>query len=171
MTTAPARARRSMLPKWIALNGVSLGTNTSLRCSFSVTSAARSISDRDAPTAIAESVPIEQGQTIIPEVFAEPDAGGAPLSSFENTSTYDAQPSIPTASRSASIDSIPDSVANNRIPYLETMSETGRCADVSAWSRRTAYGAPDAPVIPTTIGGTALIRTTARPEQSRGIEC
>src|SRR4051812_48090770 len=160
-----------MLPRWIALSGVSRGTRMSFRRSLSVTSAARSISDREAPTAIAESVPIEQGQTIIPEVFAEPDAGGAPLSSFENTSTYDAQPSIPTASRRASIDSIPDSVASNRIPYLETMSETGRCAAVSAWSSRTAYGAPDAPVIPTTIGGTALIGTASRPEQSLGIEC
>src|SRR4051812_32253742 len=160
-----------MFPRWIALSGVSRGTRTSFRCSLSVTSAARSIRDLDAPAAIAERVPIEHGHTIIPEVFAEPDAGGAPLSSFENTSTYDAQPSIPTASRSASIESIPDSVDNNRIPYLETMSETGRCAAVSAWSSRTAYGAPDAPVIPTIIGGTALIGTTARPEQSLGIEC
>jgi hypothetical protein len=47
-----------------------------------VTSAARSISEREAPTEIADSVPIEQGQTIIPAVREDPDAGGAPRSSF-----------------------------------------------------------------------------------------
>src|SRR5207237_3433122 len=135
----------------IALSGVSLGTSTSFRCSFNVTSAALSISDLDAPTAIAESVPIEQGQTIIPAVRADPDAGAAPRSSFEKTSTYEAHASMPTASRSVSIESIPASVANRRIPYFDTIRETGRCAAVTAWSSLTAYGAPEAPVIPKTI--------------------
>src|SRR5205085_1387673 len=143
-------------------SGVSRGTSTNLRCSFSVTSAARSISERDAPTAIADRVPIEQGQTIMPAARDEPDAGAAPRSSFEKTSTYDAQASIPTVSRKESIDSIPASVASNRIPYLETTNETGRCAAVSAWSSLTAYGAPEAPVIPKTIGAIALTATTFR---------
>src|SRR4051812_34349520 len=133
----------------------------SFRPSFRVTSAARSISDLDAPTEIADSVPIEHGHTTIPAVRAEPDAGGAPRSSFEKTSTYDAHASIPTASCRASIDSIPDSVASRRIPYLDTISDTGRCAAVSAWSRRTAYGAPDAPVTPKTIGGAVVISASA----------
>jgi hypothetical protein len=111
---------------------------------------------------MADSVPIEHGHTIIPDVRAEPDAGAAPRSSLEKTSTYDAQASMPTVSRSASIDSIPDSVASSRSPYLDTINETGRCAAVSAWSSRTAYGAPDAPVIPTTIGGVLVIAATAR---------
>src|ERR671929_924444 len=125
----------------------------SLRCSLRVTSAARSIRERDAPTAIADSVPIEHGHTIMPEVFADPEAGAAPRSSLENTSTYEAQASMPTASRRASIDSIPDSVASSRMPYFDTISDTGRCAAVSACNNLTAYGAPDAPVMPTTIGG------------------
>src|SRR3954467_3806532 len=150
-----------MLPRWMALRGVSRGTNTSFRPSFSVTSAARSISDLEAPTEIADSVPIEHGQTTIPAVRAEPDAGGAPPPSLENPSTYDAHASIPTASRNASIASMPDSVASNRKPYFETISEIGRWAAVSAWRSRTAYGAPDAPVIPTTIGGVALIAAAA----------
>src|SRR6266550_5986503 len=151
-----------MLPRWIALNGVSRGTRISLRCSLRVTSAARSISDLDAPTAIADSVPIEHGQTIIPAVRAEPEAGAAPRSSLEKTSTYDAHASIPTVSRRASIDSIPASVASRRSPYLETIKETGRCAAVSTCNNLTAYGAPDAPVIPTTIGGVELIAADAR---------
>src|SRR4051812_26565720 len=162
MTTAPALARRSMLPRWIALSGVPRGTRISFRPSFNVTSAARSIKDLDAPTEIADSVPIEHGQTTMPAVRADPDAGGAPRSSLEKTSTYDAHASIPTASRSASVDSIPDSVANKRIPYFDTISDTGQCAAVSAWSSLTAYGAPDAPVIPTTIGGVTLIAAAAQ---------
>src|SRR3954470_15747912 len=113
----------------------------SFRPSLRVTSAARSIKDLDAPTEIADSVPIEHGQTTIPAVRAEPDAGGAPRSSLENTSTYDAHASIPTVSRSASIASMPDSVASTRKPYFETISEIGRWAAVSAWRSRTAYGA------------------------------
>ena len=69
---------------------------------------------------------------------------------------------MPTVSRSASIESIPASVANIRSPYFDTISETGRWAAVSACSRRTAYGAPEAPVIPTTIGGVVLTAATSR---------
>jgi hypothetical protein len=98
----------------------------SFRLSFNVTSAARSINDRDAPTEIADNVPIEHGHTIIPAVNADPDAGGAPRSSLEKVSTQESQPSFPTAVRSASIDPIPDSVSSNRNPYFETMSDTGR---------------------------------------------
>ena len=64
-----------MFSRWIALSGVSRGTRISVRRSLSATSAARSTSERDVPTAIAESVPIEHGQITIPAVRAEPDAG------------------------------------------------------------------------------------------------
>src|SRR5439155_9250187 len=146
----------------MALSGVSRGTRISFRLSFNVTSAARSISDRDAPTAIADNVPIEQGHTIIPAVSAEPEAGGAPRSSFENVSTHEFHPSLPTASLRASIDPIPDSVSSSRIPYFDTISDTGRCAATSCCSSLTAYGAPDAPVTPITIGGVAVIVAVAQ---------
>src|SRR2546425_3893663 len=69
-----------MLRRCTRENGVSRGTRTSLRRSLSVTSAARSISDRLVPWAIAARVPIEQGHTTIPNVFTDPDAGWAPRS-------------------------------------------------------------------------------------------
>jgi hypothetical protein len=61
-------------------NGVSRGTRISLRRSLSVTSAARSTSERDEPAAMALSVPIEHGQITIPALRADPDAGAAPRS-------------------------------------------------------------------------------------------
>jgi hypothetical protein len=61
----------------------------------------------------------------------DPDAGGAPRSSFSKVSTHESHASLPAASRSASIDEIPTSVSSKRIPYFETMSETGRCAAMS----------------------------------------
>jgi hypothetical protein len=74
---------------------------------------------------------------------------------------HESQASLPTASRSASIDEIPASVSSSRIPYFDTMSATGRCEAASCCSSRTAYGAPEAPVIPTTIGTVALIAAIA----------
>ena len=65
---APISARATMLrrcPRW---NGVSRTMSTSGRRSFSVTSAARLISDEVTPLAISDSVRIEQGATIIPSV-------------------------------------------------------------------------------------------------------
>ena len=50
-----------------------------------VTSAARSTSERLLPCAIADTVPIEQGQTTMPEVGCEPEAGLAPRSSSGKT--------------------------------------------------------------------------------------
>jgi len=53
-------------------------TRISLRRSLSTTSAARSMSERLVPWAIAATVPMEHGQITIPAVLADPDAGSAP---------------------------------------------------------------------------------------------
>jgi len=62
---APASAAAVMLRRWIRLNGVSRTHSTSLRRSFNVTSAARSIRLDAKPWAMRASVPMEQGSTII----------------------------------------------------------------------------------------------------------
>src|SRR6476469_1418260 len=100
----------------MALNGVSLVTRTSFLRSLRVTSAARSISDRDAPTLIADKVPIEHGQITIPALSAEPDAGGAPRSSLAYVFTYVSHPGPPTDSRRSSSDLIVVSVSSKRSP-------------------------------------------------------
>ena len=60
------------------LIGVSRGTITSFRCSFSITSAARSMRLRESPFAIAASVFIEHGTIAIPEQPCDPLASVAP---------------------------------------------------------------------------------------------
>src|SRR5574343_552633 len=75
--TAPARDWRSMFSRWMAENGVSRGTSTSLRPSFSTTSAARSINLSASPWAMAASVPMVQGQITIASGGLEPEATGA----------------------------------------------------------------------------------------------
>ena len=70
-----------MFSRWIAESGVSRGTSTSGRRSFSMTSAARSIRLSARPPAIAPSVPMLQGQTTIASPGFEPDATGAYQSS------------------------------------------------------------------------------------------
>ena len=87
--------------RWISLSGVSRGTRTTRRRSLSATSAARSTSERDAPAAIAESVPIEHGQMTIPLLRADPDAGAAPRSPSSNTVTSLSQAFAPTRARNA----------------------------------------------------------------------
>ena len=49
------------------------------------------------------------------------------------------------------------SVRSSRSPCDETMSQTLRSASTSCSSRRTAYGAPDAPVIAMTMGSGASV--------------
>ena len=61
MTTAPASVTETRLRRWTSESGVSRGTSTSLRRSLSVTSAARSTSERLVPPAMAATVPIEHG--------------------------------------------------------------------------------------------------------------
>ena len=101
----------------------------SRRRSFSATSAARSTSDRDAPTAMAESVPMEQGQITMPALSAEPDAGAAPRSPSSKQVTHRSHALAPTVARSASTESMSSSVCSSRSPWPDTISWTGRSAD------------------------------------------
>ena len=84
---APARASFSMFSRWIAESGVSRGTSTSGRRSFSITSAARSIRLSARPPAIAPSVPIVHGQIAIASAALEPEATGAIQSSCPKTAS------------------------------------------------------------------------------------
>ena len=66
-------------------NGVSRGTRMSLRPSFSVTSAARSMRLSERPAATAASVPTVQGQMTMASGGLDPEATGANQSSRPNT--------------------------------------------------------------------------------------
>jgi hypothetical protein len=68
MTTAPASVTVTRFLRCTSESGVSRGTRISFRRSFSVTSAARSTSDRLVPPATAATVAIEQGHITIPAV-------------------------------------------------------------------------------------------------------
>src|SRR4051794_36502371 len=61
-----------MFCRWISESGVSRGTSSSFRPSFSATDAARWIRFDIAPEAIVPSVPIEHGQMTYASTFAEP---------------------------------------------------------------------------------------------------
>ena len=100
--------------------------------------------------AMAATVPIEQGQMIIPAVRVETEAGDAPRSLSSNMRTCASHRAAPTERRSARASAIPLSVASRRQPCAETTSQTVRSALTTHWRRRTAYGAPDAPVTATT---------------------
>jgi len=159
---APARVSRVMFSRWMSDSGVSRGTRMSGRRSLSATSAARSTRLRDVPAAMEAMVPMEHGQTTIPADGADPEAGVAPRSSESYSST---RLQSPVAARRPSTPSIPDSSASSRSPYPLTISRTGVPLSLSARSRRTAYGAPDAPVMPNVTGAPAatLTRAPARP--------
>ncbi|MNT45308.1 hypothetical protein D3C72_1818860 [compost metagenome] len=77
-----------MFSRWITDSGASRGTSTSLRCSFSITSAARSIRLSLMPCATAARVPIEHGQITIASAGLEPEAGGANQASRPNTASW-----------------------------------------------------------------------------------
>jgi len=85
---APARLSASMFSRWIVESGVSRGTSTSGRRSFSITSAARSIRLSARPCAIAPSVPTVHGQIAIASAGFEPDAIGAIQSAWPNTVSW-----------------------------------------------------------------------------------
>ena len=70
---------------WMAENGVSRGTSTSLRPSFNTTSAARSMRFWANPLAMAARLPMVQGHTTMASGGLEPEAGGANHSSRPNT--------------------------------------------------------------------------------------
>ncbi len=131
-------------------NGVSRGTRINFRRSFRVTSPARSTRERLVPPASAATVPMEQGQITIPPVLVEPDAGLAPRSSSEKEVMLDQSP--PVAARSAASSAIPVSWASSRQPWPETMSQTGTLFRARTSISRTAYGAPEAPVMARMMG-------------------
>src|SRR5438270_11096348 len=139
-----------MLRRCTSESGVSRGTSTSLRRSLSVTSAARSISDRLVPWAIAAKVPIEHGHTTIPSVFTDPDAGCAPRSASLNRRTH--PQSSPVACFKLASSLMPHSSASRRQPCADMSSHVGTWLVARVSSRRTAYGAPEAPVIASTSG-------------------
>ena len=66
-----------MFSRWIADSGVSRTTSTSLRRSFSMTSAARPTRSSEIPWAMRARPPVEQGMTTIASQPADPDANGA----------------------------------------------------------------------------------------------
>ncbi|MOA43268.1 hypothetical protein D3C78_1654060 [compost metagenome] len=68
----PISVTAVMLRKWARVSGVSRAINTSVRRSFSVTSAARPISPEDVPVAISANVLIEHGATTIPRQRNDP---------------------------------------------------------------------------------------------------
>ena len=62
---------------------------------------------------------------------------------------------------------MPDSICSSRQPCDEIMSHTRSSARTSASSSRTAYGAPDAPVIATTTGARSRHRASTRPASTK----
>src|SRR5687767_8925233 len=108
------------------------------------------MSDRLLPCAIAETVPIEQGQITMPEAGLEPEAGAAPRSASSKIRKL--AHSVPVAFLSSASDEIPLSNSSSLHPCAEMMSCVGT-RDVARTSRSLmAYGAPDAPVMATTHG-------------------
>ena len=77
---APHSVTVSMLRRWIACKGVSRTNSTSLRLSFSTTSAARVSKLVVTPLAISARVRTEQGKTTMPMVRNDPLAIAAPIS-------------------------------------------------------------------------------------------
>src|SRR5690349_20126960 len=142
---APASATSVRFRRCTSDSGDSRGTSTSLRRSLSTTSAARSIRLRLVPCAIAATVPMEQGQMTIPALFADPDAGSAPRSLSSNTRTVPQSPPVAFFSSRSSL--MPHSSVSSRQPWLEIMSQVGTWCMARISSKRTPYGAPEAPVM------------------------
>src|ERR1700732_1499880 len=80
---APISESAVMLLRWPVWSGVSRTSNTSLRRSFKVTSAARVSNVVVTPVEISDIERTEQGATIIPIVRNEPLEIGAAISSME----------------------------------------------------------------------------------------
>ena len=83
---APASVTLAMVRIWPRCRGVSRSIRTNLRRSFSITSAARARSDVVSPVAISDIDLTEQGATIIPSQWNDPDATLAPILVFECSS-------------------------------------------------------------------------------------
>src|SRR5262249_40521356 len=110
----------------------------------------RSIRDLLVPWATAATVPMEQGQITIPALFTDPDAGLAPRSLSSNTFTLDQSPPVAFVSSRSSL--MPHSSVSSRQPWVEMSSEVGTWLVARTWRSRTAYGAPEAPVMASVTG-------------------
>src|SRR5919201_3594795 len=157
-----------MLRRWIDESGVSRGISTSFRSSLSATEAARWMRLSIAPDAIVPRVPIEQGQITYASTFAEPLAYGA----FQSFGSYTVTlPPPARSSRRVSVSSresraLPySSVASTSTPALDAQMPSSTSAPLSASTRRAAYGAPDAPVIPRKTRMGRLLRALGRVEE------
>ena len=76
--------------RWPVCSGVSRTIRTTRRRSFSATSAARDINVDVTPQAISDAVRMEQGATIMPFVWKEPEEMAAPRSALECTTSASA---------------------------------------------------------------------------------
>src|SRR5690606_4733203 len=126
----------------------------------SVTSAARSIKLLQAPVAIADRVPVEQGTTTMAVGAPEPEAGGAIQSSLANTRicpgaapVYSVRKACMACGLAGSTTSV--SVAVACWAELEIRKCTSRSSCTRQSSRRRPYWAPEAPVIARVMRGEA----------------
>ena len=141
----------SMFSRWMLENGDSRGTRISCRRSLRATSAARSMRLLLAPVAMAERVPVEQGQTTMAAGALEPDAGGAIQSLWPNTRTwpgaapvYSVRKACMACGLGGSTTSV--SVAITSCAALEMRKCTSRSSCTRQSSRRRPYWEPEAPV-------------------------
>src|SRR5690554_2318606 len=143
-----------MYSKWIADSGISRGTTISWPRSLITTSAARSIKVSLLPVAIALKVPVEHGHTTMRLGADDPEAMGENHSSFP----YTCNCSDVTLKRSRNCSAIAAGAAGKR--QLSSVANTTRAAlDITTCSscccankhsiKRSAYGAPEAPVMAT----------------------
>src|SRR3972149_3218421 len=95
---------------WLAARGVSRGTRMSFRLSFRPPAAARVIRLSLMPQAIFPRVPREQGMTPVASKRWEPDAGGAPRSSFAYVASASSSNAVTGMSASCSMTFFPSSL-------------------------------------------------------------
>ena len=109
------------------------------------------------------TVPIEHGQITMPAFSADPDAGAAPRSASSKVVTNRSHAAPPTrcAQRLDGIDvGLGVAAAATHVPRRSAArTDSPRSSDSS---RRTAYGAPDAPVIAIDERRSVTARTEAR---------
>src|SRR6267143_5409853 len=117
--------------------------------------------ERLVPCAIAAIVPIEHGQTTIPSVCTDPDAGWAPRSESLKARTDPQSPPVAFVNAASSL--MPHSSVNKRQPCAEMSSHVVTRLVARTSSRRTAYGAPEAPVMARTSGGEEVVTAQTYP--------
>src|SRR3990167_6109715 len=149
---APRFDSLSMFSRWMLENGASRGTRINWRRSFSTTSAARSIRLLQAPLAMADRVPVEQGTTTMALGAPEPEAAGAIQSSLpytricpEDAPVYSLRKACMACGLAGRLTSV--SVAITSCAALEIRKCTSRSSRTRQSSRRRPYWAPEAPVM------------------------